>query len=43
MARMILTYRVMPEDGEIAYEDLLKVTEETVKNYHETVNIMSSE
>lgn len=43
MARMILTYRVMPEDGEVEYDALEKVTRETVQAYDETVTINSVE
>lgn len=41
MARMIITYRVMPKDGEVEYSQLKEVTEKTVKEYDETVTISS--
>lgn len=40
---MIVTYRVMPEDGEVEYSQLEKVTKETVLAYDESVKINSVE
>ncbi len=40
MADMILVYRVMPEDGEVEYSELEKVTKETVENYNDTVKVL---
>ncbi len=36
---MIITYRVMPEDGEIEYSQLEEVTKKTVQAYDESVRI----
>lgn len=43
MAKMILTYRVMPEDGEMEYETLQQVVKDTMEAYDETLNINSLE
>lgn len=40
---MIITYRVMPKDGEVEYSQLEEVTKKTVENYDETVSITSVE
>lgn len=37
---MIVTYRVMPEDGEVEYSKLEETTKKTIANYHETAKIM---
>jgi len=39
MADMIVQYRVMPEDGDVEYSTLEKITKETVEAYSETVKI----
>lgn len=41
MAMMIITYRVMPEDGEIEYSQLESVTKEVVGAYDASVKINS--
>jgi len=43
MAMMIITYRVMPADGEVEISKLMEVAENTVKAYNETVVIRSKE
>ena len=43
MAMMIITYRVMPADGEVEISKLMEVAEKTVKAYNNTVVIRSSE
>ena len=40
---MIVTYRVMPEDGEVEYSKLEEVTKKTVEEYHETVKVAEIE
>lgn len=40
---MIVTYRVMPEDGEVEYSKLEEVTKQTIENYHETSKILNVE
>ena len=37
---MIVTYRVMPEDGEVEYSKLEKATRKTIEKYHKTAKIM---
>lgn len=41
MAMMIVTYRVMPEDGEVEYSQLEKVTKKTIESYDKTAKINS--
>jgi translation elongation factor aEF-1 beta len=43
MAIMILTYRVMPEDGEVEYSQLENVTKKTIENFDDSVKINSIE
>jgi len=41
MAMMIVTYRVMPADGEVEISKLLEVAEENIKSYDKSVVIRS--
>ncbi len=41
MAMMIITYRVMPEDGEVEYSQLEKVAKECILKYDSSVKINS--
>lgn len=43
MAMMIMTYRVMPEDGEVEYSQLEEVTKSTLTNFDKTVKINRTE
>jgi len=43
MAMMIVTYRVMPEDGEVEYSKLEEVTKSMIEGYHDTAKIMELE
>ncbi len=43
MAMIILTYRIMPESGEIEYSELEKVSRETIEGYDSSVKIKSVE
>ena len=36
---MIMTYRVMPGDGDVEYSQLEKVTKETIGNYDQTAKV----
>ncbi len=42
MAMMIMTYRVMPEDGEVEYSQLEEVAKKTIEDFHETARINST-
>ena len=35
----MVIYRVMPEDGDIEYSELEKVTKSTVETYHKSVKV----
>jgi len=43
MADMMIVYRVMPEDGDVEYSKLEKVTKHTVENFHSSVKVKSVE
>ena len=40
MADMIVQYRVMPEDGEVDYSSLEKVTKEIIEKYDDSVQVL---
>lgn len=43
MAVMILTYEVRPEDGEVEFLQLKDVAQNTIKQFHKSVNIIKVE
>lgn len=43
MANMMIVYRVMPEDGEVEYAQLEKVTKDTVSGYNDSVEVENVE